>query len=213
MALPGLDLRDGVDGLATFAADDLSALWRQAHTPAEVETALHDVLPALVDTYGSAAGTLAADWYDEHRDMVGAKGNFRAFPADIKDTGTHALIGWAQSTATDMPSFQALLLGGMQRRIANFSRATVTGSATADPGAVGWKRIGSGECAFCAMLIGRDELYREATADFASHDHCRCSAYPLIKGAEPIQVRDYVKSSRNITDADRTRVREYLRNN
>lgn len=181
MALPGLDLRDGVDGLSTLAARDLDVLWRQVTSAAEAEAALRDVLPALIDTYGAAAGTLAADWYDEHRDMVDAKGNFRAFPADIKDTGAQSLVGWATTTATDYTAFQTLILGGMQRRIANFSRGTITGSSVADPAARGWERIGSGECDFCSMLLGRGAVYSEATADFQAHDHCRCSAAPVFK--------------------------------
>jgi hypothetical protein len=212
MALPGLDLRDGVDGLATLASSDLDVLWRQVSTPAEAEAALRDVLPALIDTYGAAAGTLAADWYDEHRDMVDAKGNFRAFPADIPDTGAQSLVGWATSTATDYTAFQSLILGGMQRRIANFSRLTVVGSSVADPATSGWQRTGSGECTFCDMLIGRGAVYSEATADFASHDHCRCSAVPAFKG-KPQPVKPYTPSTRKSTDADRARVRAYLRDN
>lgn len=210
MPLPGLDLRDDVRELTDTASDDLALLWRQVRNATEAETALRDILPALIDTYGSAAGTLAANWYDDLRDKVGPRGRFIAIPADIKDSGAQALIGWSLDEATDYSAFQSLVVGGTQRRVTNFSRATLTGSSAADPASVGWKRIGGGECEFCQMLISRDQLYSEATADFASHDHCKCSAYPLIKGAEPIRVKDYVKSTRNITDADRARVRAYI---
>jgi hypothetical protein len=151
----GLDLRDGVQGLVTFASRDLDALWRQVRTAAEAEVALRDILPALIDTYGLATGALAADWYDELRNKVGATGRFTAIPADIKDSGAQALIGWAVATATDTPGLQALVLGGTQRRIANFSRQTIAGSSIADPKASGWQRVGSGECGWCSLLIGR----------------------------------------------------------
>jgi len=214
VALPGLDLRDGVKGLTRLASNDLNALWRQVRTAAEAETALRDILPALIDTYGLAAGTLAANWYDDLRDKVGAKGRFTAIPADITETGAQALVGWAGSKATDLEAMQALILGGTQRRIANFSRLTVSESSVADPGAVGWARIGSGECAFCAMLIGRGDVYSESSADFAAHDHCNCSAYPVLKGAEPIPVKDYVKSAKNDgsdrAKADYARARDYI---
>lgn len=210
MPTQGLDLRDGVRGLVRYADRDLSALWRQIATAAEAETALRDILPALIDTYGAAAGALAADWYDSHREKVGVKGGFRAIPADIPETGTQSLIGWAVQEATDTASLQALILGGTQRRIANFSRSTITGSSVADPAATGWQRVGSGECAFCAMLIGRGAVYSEAAADFASHDHCNCSATPAFEGvARP--VKPFTPSTRTSTDADRARVREYLR--
>jgi hypothetical protein len=60
------------------------------------------------------------------------------------------------------------------------------------------------------MLIARGAVYTEVTADFASHDHCNCSAVPAF-GGQPLAVKPYTPSSKNITDADRARVREYLR--
>jgi hypothetical protein len=206
--MQGLELRDGVQGLVVFASRDLDALWREVRDAAEARTALQDVLPALIDTYGLAAASLAADWYDELRDKVAAKGAFTAIPTDIKDAGTQALIGWATSTANDLPGLQGLVLGGMQRRIANFSRLTVTESSIADPGALGWERVGSGECDFCRMLIGRGAVYSEATADFASHDHCRCSAVPAFDG-EPRPVKPYSPSLRQ-SPADQARAREWI---
>lgn len=212
MALPGLELSGGVQGLVVYAQRDLDVIWREVHTAAEAHTALSDVLPALIDTYGAAAGTLAADWYDGERERVALKGRFRAIPADIRETGAQALAGWAVTEATDMTTLQALVLGGMQRRIANFSRQTVMGSSLADPQAQGWQRVGVGECknGFCDMLIARGAVYTEATADFAAHDHCKCSAVPAFKG-EPKPVRPFTPSLKQASDADRARVREYLR--
>lgn len=198
-------------GLVGYADRDLAALWRQVQTAAEAEVALRDVLPALIDTYGLAAGALAADWYDELRDKVNAPKSFRAIPADIKDSGAHALIGWAVTEAQDVTSLQALIIGGMQRRIANFARQTVMGSSIEDPGARGWQRTGVGECAsgFCDMLIARGAVYSEATADFAAHDHDKCYAVPAFDG-EPRPVKPFTPSLREATDADKARVKEWL---
>lgn len=171
-------LRSSVAGLATLAAADLADLWRDADTPDEVEAVLRDSLPPLIDAYGTAAATLAADWYDDTRDEVGARGRFTAIPAEIPETGAQALVGWALAEARDFEGFQGLVAGGAQRRIANFSRLTVTRSAVEDPAAKGWKRVGAGACDFCRMLIGRGAVYSEATADFESHDHCNCQAVP-----------------------------------
>lgn len=208
----GLDLRDGVEALVNdYAARDLDLLWRQVHDAAEAQVALNDVLPALIDTYGLAASALAAEWYDELRHKVGTKGRFTAIAADIKDSGAHALVGWAVSEAHDMDSLQTLVLGGMQRRIANFSRQTVMDSSLADPGARGWQRVGVGECknGFCDILIARGAVYSEATADFAAHDHCKCTAVPAFDG-EPRPVKPFTPSLRQQTDADRARVRAWL---
>lgn len=210
MALPGLDLRDAVRGLTVLAARDLAALWRQMRDAAQAQVALRDVLPAVIAAYGAAAATLAADWYDEARTKAGVGGSFTAVPADIPDPGVAALLGWAAASAADLVAFRTLVEGGMQRRIVNFSRLTVTGSSMADPKATGWQRVGTGECAFCRMLIGRGAVYSEATADFASHDHCHCSAVPAWDG-QPLPVQPFTPSLRNIPAADKARAREWIR--
>ena len=203
----GLDLRDGVQGLYTYAEADLAKLWRMAER--DVQAALHDLLPALIGTYGSAASTLAANWYDDLRQGLEVGGAFTAIPADIADTGTHALVGWAASEAKTDEAFRTLVLGGMQKRIANFSRLTIQESSLADPRATGWQRVGNGECSFCALLIGSGAVYREASADFGAHDHCKCSAVPAF-GGRPVPVRGYTPTNRNITDADRARTRAWI---
>jgi hypothetical protein len=157
---------------------DLGSAWRGVDAPELAEAALRDVLPGLVDAYGAAAATVAANWYDDLRDEREVRGRFRAIPAAIAETGTQALIGWAAAEATDLAAFKTLVEGGTQRRIANFARQTVTGSSVADPQARGWQRTGAGDCDFCAMLIGRGAVYTEASVDFPAHDHCNCGAEP-----------------------------------
>ena len=207
-------LKTAISDLAVLAGNDLDALWRQVSTPDEAREALEDVLPALVSTYSLASATLSADWYDDARDLVDAKGRFTAIPADLDRQGSDVLARWAVgplfAAEPDWRRARVLVEGGMQLRIANASRYTVAGSAIADPAADGWQRQGSGSCPFCAMLIGRGAVYSEAGADFASHDHCRCSAVPAFRG-EPRPVKPYTPSARQASDADRARVREYLR--
>ena len=208
-------LKTAITDLAVLAGSDLDALWRQVQTPDEAREALQDVLPALVNTYGLAAATISADWYDDARDLVDAKGRFMAIPADLGDQGADILARWGIGPLfkpeADWRRARVQVEGGLQLRIANASRYTVAGSSIADPAADGWQRQGAGSCAFCAMLIGRGAVYTEAGADFAAHDHCRCSAVPAFKG-EPRPVKPYTPSARKASDADRARVREYLRN-
>ena len=61
-------LRRSLSDLTLVAWSDLSELWRSTRTAQEASEALFDLMPALVSTYGSAAATIAADWYDELRD-------------------------------------------------------------------------------------------------------------------------------------------------
>lgn len=181
-------LRNGLAEVTGAADRDLSALWRSVSTAAEAKTALTDVLPALVQQYGAAASTLATEWYDDLRAKETIRGTFRAFPASLDATAAstgsiEALagvgVGPLYGAAPDWSAAQVLVAGGLQRRIANYARATVTTSAVADPQARGWTRVGDGSsCEFCSMLLGRGGVYSEASADFAAHDHCACGAEP-----------------------------------
>lgn len=212
--MPATQLRNAVARLSARADRDLASLWRQVGDAAQAREALKDILPAIVERYGSAAAVLAAEWYDQQRLKAGVSGRFLADPVDLGKLGTDELAGFAVgplfAKAPDWSAAQSLVSGGVQRRIANASRLTVTSAAAADPKAIGWQRTGTGKCAFCAMLIGRGAVYTEAGADFASHDHCGCAAVPAFEGLV-VPVRPYVPSTRNSTDADRARVRDYLR--
>lgn len=172
-------LRSETATLVRLANNDLTRLWRLISEGASAEVALRDLLPAIVREYGQMGAAVASVWYDEQREKVGARSRFAAFPIEPDDRGTQALIGWALTTATDDTALQSLVLGGVQRRVADHVRLTVAGSSVADPAARGWTRVGDGKtCEFCSMLIGRGAVYTEASVDFDSHDHCGCSAAP-----------------------------------
>lgn len=179
-------LRSDLTALTGMASRNLGAFWPMGSTAEEARDALIEVLPALVDTYGEAAATIAADWYDDSRARLEVDGDFRALPAELGETGSEVLVKWGVAplfqAVSDWEAARSLIEGGMQRRIVNAARVTVTESSLADPEAEGWKRAGLGGCDFCKMLIGRGAVYREATASFASHDHCRCLAVPAWSG-------------------------------
>lgn len=208
MATPS-ELRKRQQALARLAANDMAALWRQVSNAVEARIALQDVLPALLQTYGQAAAAVAADWYDEARDAAEVGGAFRAIPASIDDQATDALALWATQTGSDLASIQALVEGGLSRRVATWSRDTVMGSALADPRAEGWQRSGNGSCAFCRMLIGRGTVYSESSADFASHDHCNCVAVPAFEGT-PRPVKPFAFGPRHGVEADFNRAKAWL---
>jgi hypothetical protein len=71
------------------------------------------------------------------------------------------------------------------------------------------------------MLIGRGAVYSEAGADFASHDHCNCSAVPAF-GGQPRPVKPYTVSPRRtidpqtgkpVVDADFLRAKAWIKSN
>ncbi|MBF6133502.1 hypothetical protein IU501_10875 [Nocardia otitidiscaviarum] len=208
------DLRSAIGSLSVLADADVDALWRQITGAADMRAALMDILPALIDTYGAAAAAFAADWYDDLAVEAELPARFTAVPAELSATGAEALAGWSTAPLfapePDWDLARTRLTGGLQLRVANAARDTITRSSIADPRAEGWQRIASGSgCGFCQMLAGRGAVYREKSADFASHDRCTCVAAPAWRG-KPRPVRPYTPTARNITDADRARTRAWI---
>lgn len=207
--------RADLDALVRAAQEELERALRGVSDPDVAKAVLQEVLPDLVDVYGSGAGTLSADWYDEARAALDVPGRFRSVAAELPGTSrTDSLAGWAvdpmYSKAPDLAAALTRANGGLQRIIVNAGRDTVTYSAVLDPSARGWQRAGSGECGFCRMLIGRGAVYSEATADFGAHDHCKCVAVPAWED-RPLAVQPYRGTDRNVSDADRARTLEWMR--
>lgn len=99
--------------------------------------------------------------------------------------------------------------GEASRLVLDGGRRTILDSIRDDPKASGWQRVTDGNaCGFCRMLAGRGFVYKAETVHFASHGHCGCSAVPEY--GEPQTVRDYVPTTRAISDVDRARVRDWL---
>lgn len=212
------EFRRAVRDLGIVARADLEVLWRSVRDARDAKEALMDLLPDLVETYSLAAGSLAADYYDDLREAAEARGSFRAVVPEPGDPGTRSLVAWALDTATDGETFKSLVEGGFQKRVANGARTVVTTSSFADPSADGWMRIGAGECDFCAMLVSRGAVYSEESVDFAPHDHCHCQAAPAFNPEQVKTVKsEYVPSARRRSEAqketDNARVRDWIANN
>lgn len=207
--------RREVRDLGIEAEKDLRILWRSLDDARASKEALFDLLPELVAAYHGASAAAAADFYDEVRETAGARGRFTPILMDTPDLGTDALVKWALANATTSEAFQSLIAGGVTKRIANGARDVVRLSSIADPASRGWMRMGSGNCDFCAMLIGRGAVYSEKTVDFASHDHCSCGAAPAFN---PSQIKavtsEFVPSARRksevVRERDRARVADWI---
>lgn len=215
------DLRRDVARLTGLAQQDLAVIWRQVATAVEAQEALNDILPALLRQYGEAAALLGAEWYDDLREQyLDGAPRWSAYPADLPDQGAYALTGWAREHATSVETMQALIAGGMSRRIADWARETVMASSFADPRAEGWMRVGRATaCAFCRLTISRGAVYTERTVRFASHDDCQCGCAPKWGGAADVfDVDEYRRSARRAAmnestrAADNARAREWIEN-
>lgn len=207
-------LREDVTAVSDDAVGAFSDLTRGL-SEADAFDAIRDEMPGLILLYGEQASVVAAEWYDETRVATGVAGRFAASPIDLPPLGMEGLIGWAVQEANSFPTTLALIEGGAQKRVVNGARLTVMDNATRDPRAIGTQRYArsSGGCSFCKMLASRGAVYRsEDSATFAAHNHCHCVAVPAFSGA-PLPVKPYTPSDRNISDADRARVREWMASN
>jgi hypothetical protein len=166
--------------LVRLAQRDLQVLFDRYTDPESARDALLAVMPALIAAYGSAAATLAADWYDDLRDAEGLRGpRFTAIPAELPgEERADILVRWGVGAlfAAD-PDFRSAFsntAGGLTRIIADADRYTITQSSTEDRRSPGWERVVSGgSCDFCQDLAGE-----HTGPDFGSHDHCLCVAAP-----------------------------------
>lgn len=170
--------------LTGLATSDLAALWRSLERADEARDALMDILPRLVTIYGTAAATLAADYFDEARESASARGTFRAIPAvpvegEPLDVLARVAVGPLFGVNPDFGSALTLAQGGLQRHIANADRETVRFSSIQDRAARGWVRVGSGECDWCRQYLDGEVHYVEGY-DFQAHDHCGCTAEPVF---------------------------------
>lgn len=192
----------GIRKLVEAELNDLVAA-RAGRGPVAIRNELRRVLPALVDYYGEAASTVAADWYEMVRDVesIPAKQRFRSelvIPDRFKEVeGTVERA--AGALFTDNPEdFLRSVRGPISRYVIDASRATVIENTRNDPQARGWQRITRpGSCDFCRFLAARGGVYMASTVRFASHNDCNCAAAPSWDpDAEEVDARRYEASKR-----------------
>ena len=167
------------------------------------------LIAPMIDQYGIASGTLAAEWYDLNRDLLKVGGNWSGATLQGPNVDTGPLIG---GSVTDFTSTSTILSGiqsGMDMRVRQAAQGTLMDSVMRDPQARGWGRVTSAKpCPFCAMLAGRGAVYRtRQTATFMPHLHCACSALPLWKAdptGESMRSReDTISTRRALSDKQR----------
>ena len=150
------------------------------------------VVAALVQHYGTASAGLAARFYEEARAAAGVRGPFTAVPASPPGLDqVEAELKWATrnlwSATPDVQAARTLVTGAADRMVLDTGRETVTGAVQHDRRARGWARVTEPRaCSFCLLLATRGAAYRsEQTAEFRSHDHCRCHVEPVFGAYEP----------------------------
>lgn len=219
MALSPSDARLALVAVTTAGVSEVeSLLGRFDGSPEQVRAAVFETVPAVIDYYTLGSSALAVDWYDDLREEAAAPGRFVSEPViPERADKVRNMLAWATeplfAAETDPAQVGLRLLPAVQYEIALPNRTTLTTNARRDPAANGWQRVSSGSgCKFCRMLSGRGAVYKEATAHFASHTNCHCTAQPVFQGhaGQEADVIQYVASKERKTAADRARLREYL---
>lgn len=195
-------------GLAILVAAAIAKLW-----PSLDLTNLRQSLPAFkaavtleVQRHAQASATLAAQQYRTDRQRAGVTGAYTPIPADPPTVRQVAqTVDWAvqplwnanvlgQEPTEAIPSAgsaiadaKARLAAAGEKLVLDTGRDTVVDNAQRDRKAKGWARIPEpGACSFCLMLATRGAVYRsEQSADFKTHDHCRCHVEPVFTAYEP----------------------------
>ena len=168
--------------------------------PESARDALLEAYPAVVLGHGDLASTVASEWYEEQR-LQQRGGRYTAVtaspPREEKLAGTVRFAA-AGLFVEDALSTLRTLEGSLTRSLGDAQRDTINENVRRDRDAAGWHRIARADgCDFCVMLSQRGGVYKRATADFASHDNCRCSAAPTWDASAPeVDVRAYEASDR-----------------
>lgn len=189
---------------------------RVAGSPEVRRLALLDGVPELIGYYSEGSAALAADFYEEERELAEVRSRFAA-EAVVEDRTVkiRRSIAWAASPWFDDSgdSVDARLAEVVQLETARPYRDTITTNRSNDPDAVGWRRVTAGGCPFCRMLADRGAVYKSDTARFASHTNCHCVAQPVFTtndtGVEA-SVLQYRASRRSRSPEQRAELRQYL---
>lgn len=180
--------RAGQEEVARQAKAELEAFWATLPKGDAVfiRQELEQFLPALVDTYGEVAATIAADWYEL---LMNQSAAFPPLPPMGK---VQASTRWAMTPSfarqNDQQSLNNLLLV-TDELVKQFGRDTVMRSAGNNR--VRFARVPLGDtCSWCIMLASRGYVY--ATESRAGqmvkfHGDCDCQVVP----SDGIEVAGY----------------------
>lgn len=199
----------------TSVATALDLLQSTSGSPEQRRYELLSGVPEVIGYYSDGSAALAADFYDDERIAANVRGSFTTqLIVNDRVVKTRRAIVWAAEPlfVGDESTAGKRLAEVVQIETARPYRDTITGNTAKDPQAIGWRRVAAGGCKFCAMLAARGAVYTEATARFAAHENCHCTAAPAFVGYDgpEADVTQYRASRRNRTPAQRAQLREYL---
>ena len=214
-------VRRALVAVSAAAVADIEPLL--AADPVEARTAIFETAPAVTASWVQGSSALAADWYEEIREESRPKTRHLTVVRDWERADKYGrALAWATATLLleepDVDEARTRLTDVTEYEVFGGFTDTTEANVRSDKAARGWKRNARGEaCPFCRMLADKGVVYRkEETAHFAAHTRCRCTIVPVFIGGDDgpeANVVQYVASKRRRSEADKARLRDYLRQN
>lgn len=208
------DLRDANNALIRSLEAELYGLSSTIleADPYVARDALLELAPRLGEVYSEQAAVASAEWYERVRAQE-LGGSYTARIAgvtapsvareDVRWASRHLFSG---SEAIIIPELSAAL----SRKILYASNRTIGhNTIDVDRRSAGWQRIARPDgCDFCVMLAARGAVYKRSSADFASHNNCRCRARPSWDDSLPeVDAKVYEASKRTSKMGDEQKER------
>lgn len=215
----GVDAQAAQNGIAHLLQTDMAGVLPLLNpTDQNSVKQLKLAIAALVKKYAPMSAGTAGRSYLRFRAEAGIAGRPAiAFPQPVSVAQVSTVVDWATAPlyagTSDLAATQTKLVGATDKMVLDAGRSTTIDTTKSDEKARGWARVPEpGACAFCALLATRGAVYHsESTADFKSHDHCRCIAEPVFAAYEPsAQIRqwqaDYAKATRGVRGSRNQRI-------
>lgn len=163
---------------------------------------LAEMIDAVVVSAGDLAQQVAVELYDTDRAANRVRGAYVAEAPGVAPAEAYGLVHWARDEAVTEQTFRSLVLGAVQHKLADASRAVILHNSARDPRARGWQRQVHSDCTFCRVIASNGAVFTRETATFAAHDRCTCSAVCVWDNRPlPVKPWDEAKSQRARIDA------------
>jgi hypothetical protein len=192
-------------GLSRLLLRDMRGL-RRIIIPSRLQSTIPDwisAIRALVDQYGAASSSLAADYYEAERVAARVTGRFTVpLVGPPPQEQVENSLRWAtkdvwerdpddpRTTEAQRQPLEVRLEQAekkaeqvAQKLVVDQGRGTVQEAVRRDRQATAWARAAAlGACSFCKMLAIRGAVYKQDTAGFRAHDGCHCGVVPVFRG-------------------------------
>lgn len=173
--------------------------------------AVVDVVNAVLDNYGLAAGQAAADFFDVSREIAVGEKLGATVTADRDPAATEGAIRAFVDKVNggDYDAFDRLVLSRIDYEIKRAAGTTMMENAARDPLEPRFARVPSGgeTCKFCLMLAGRGFVYhsKKTAGEFGHyHDNCDCRIVASwdkdgVEGYDPMSYHREWRGRENFT--------------